>query len=79
MEAAKVEVKADSQVVVNQVQGKYEAKKEKLKAYLQIVLQVSQHGRASDQQRGIWKIKQRVVQLIKIDGILYKRGYSTPC
>lgn len=37
MEAAKVEDKADSQVVVNQVQGKYEAKKEKLKAYLQIV------------------------------------------
>lgn len=39
MGPTKVEVKVDQQVVVNQVWGEYEAKKEKIKACLKSVLE----------------------------------------
>ncbi|XP_042944810.1 uncharacterized protein LOC122278690 [Carya illinoinensis] len=73
MGVKEIEARSDSQVVVNQVLGLYATKEwgSKIMEYLE-------EGKLPEIKDEARRVKKKVTRFQLIDGVLYKRGFSTP-
>uniref|UniRef100_A0A2N9FUJ3 Integrase catalytic domain-containing protein n=1 Tax=Fagus sylvatica TaxID=28930 RepID=A0A2N9FUJ3_FAGSY len=80
--ATELDVHSDSQLVVGQVNGDYEAKEGRMQQYLQLVRhQISQfheRGTLPDNRHEARRLKVRASRFLMLQGTLYKRGFSLP-
>uniref|UniRef100_A0A2N9HQX3 Uncharacterized protein n=1 Tax=Fagus sylvatica TaxID=28930 RepID=A0A2N9HQX3_FAGSY len=80
--ATELDIRSDSQLVVGQVNGDYEAKEGRMQQYLQLVRhQISRFregGTLPDNRHEARRLKVRASRFLMLQGTLYKRGFSLP-